>query len=125
MLLARMQSGALGTIEATKVATGTEDEIRLEIHGSRGALRFNGMDPHHLELHDATAADQPLGGLRGWNRIDAGQRYPPPASQLPQPQGGHRLDPQPRGLPGELPASRRRRAGPPSRASSRGFASST
>ena len=26
MLLARMQSGALGTIEATKLATGTEDE---------------------------------------------------------------------------------------------------
>ncbi len=39
MLLARMQSGALGTIEATKVATGSEDEFRLEIHGSSGALR--------------------------------------------------------------------------------------
>ena len=85
MLLAKMQSGALGTMEATKVATGTEDEIRLEIHGSRGALRFNGMDPHHLELHDATAPEQPLGGLRGWNRIDAGQRYPPPASSFPNP----------------------------------------
>ena len=85
MLLARMQSGALGTIEATKLATGSEDEIRLEIHGSRGALRFNGMDPHHLEFHDATAPDRPLGGLRGWNRIDTGQRYPPPASGFPSP----------------------------------------
>ena len=43
------------------------------------------MDPHHLELHDATAPDQPLGGLRGWNRIDAGQRYPPPATSFPSP----------------------------------------
>lgn len=85
MVLARMQSGALGTIEATKVATGTEDELRLEIHGSRGALRFNGMDPHHLELHDASASDQPLGGLRGWNRIDTGQRYPAPAAAFPSP----------------------------------------
>ena len=84
-VLARMRSGALGTIEATKLATGTEDELRLEIHGSRGALRFNGMDPHHLEFHDATAPDRPLGGLRGWNRIDAGQRYPPPATGFPQP----------------------------------------
>jgi predicted dehydrogenase len=81
--LARLPSGALGTIEATKLATGTEDEIRLEIHGSKGALRFNGMDPHHLELHDATVSDQPLGGLRGWNRIDAGQRYPGPATSFP------------------------------------------
>ncbi len=85
MLLARMRSGALGTIEATKVATGTEDELRLEIHGTNGAMRFNGMDPHHLELHDATAAEQPFGGLRGWNRIDAGQRYPPPAAGFPSP----------------------------------------
>jgi predicted dehydrogenase len=84
-VLARMQSGALGTIEATKLASGTEDEIRLEIHGSRGALRWNGMDPHHLELHDATASEQPLGGLRGWNRIDAGQRYPEPATGFPTP----------------------------------------
>lgn len=85
MLLAHMESGAQGTIEATKIATGTEDELRLEIHGSRGAIRFHGMDPHHLELHDATASDQPLGGLRGWNRIDTGQRYPSPAASFPSP----------------------------------------
>jgi predicted dehydrogenase len=84
-LLARMQSGALGTIEATKLATGSEDELRLEIHGSRGALRFNLMDPHHLELYDATAADKPQGGRRGWTRIDTGQRYPAPAAGFPSP----------------------------------------
>jgi predicted dehydrogenase len=83
LLLARMASGALGTIEATKIATGSEDELRLEIHGSRGALRYNGMDPHHLEFHDAAAPDRPQGGLRGWNRIDAGQRYPAPAIGFP------------------------------------------
>ena len=85
MLLARLGSGALGTIEATKLATGSEDEIRLEIHGSRGALKFCGMDPHHLELHDSTAPDRPLGGLRGWTRIDTGQRYPRPAAGFPSP----------------------------------------
>jgi predicted dehydrogenase len=84
-LLARMQSGALGTIEATKIATGAEDELRLEIHGTHGAMRFNEMDPHHLEFHDATVPDQPLGGLRGWNRIDTGQRYPAPAASFPSP----------------------------------------
>jgi len=85
LLLARMESGALGTIEATKLATGSEDEIRLEIHGARGSLRFNGMDPHHLDFYDATAPDRPLGGSRGWNRIDAGQRYAPPATTFPNP----------------------------------------
>ncbi len=85
MCLARLRCGALGTIEATKIATGTEDEIRLEIHGSRGALRFSGMDPHHLEWYDAAASDQPCGGVRGWNRINAGQRYPRPATDFPSP----------------------------------------
>jgi predicted dehydrogenase len=84
-LLARLQCGALGTIEATKLATGMEDEMRLEIHGSRGALRFNLMDPHHLEFYDATALSEPQGGLRGWNRIDAGQRYAKPATSFPTP----------------------------------------
>jgi predicted dehydrogenase len=85
VLLARLPSGSLGTIEVTKLATGTEDELRLEIHGTRGALRFNLMDPHHLEFYDAAAPDRPQGGRRGWTRIDAGQRYPAPASTFPSP----------------------------------------
>lgn len=85
MMLARSRSGALGTICATKLATGTEDEVRVEIHGSRGALRFNSMDPHHLEAYDAAAPDKPIGGLRGWTRIDTGQRYPEPSSGFPSP----------------------------------------
>ena len=83
LALARMGSGARGTIEATKIATGMEDELRVEIHGSRGALRFVSMDPHHLEYFDATACDRPQGGVRGWTQIDAGQRYASPASSFP------------------------------------------
>jgi len=85
MLLARMAGGALGTIGASKIATGSEDEIRIEIHGTTGALRFNGMDPHHLEAYDGAAPDQPIGGNRGWMRIDTGQRYPAPAARFPGP----------------------------------------
>ena len=79
LVLAEMQTGAAGTIEATKLASGTEDELRLEIHGSSGALRYNSMDPHHLEWYDCGVDDRPLGGHRGWTRIDCGQRYNPPA----------------------------------------------
>ena len=85
MMLARMKSGALGHIEATKLATGTEDEVRVEIHGERGALRFNSMAPHFLEYFDATAEGGPIGGVRGWTRIDVGQRYPAPANGFPSP----------------------------------------
>lgn len=85
MMLARLRGGALGHLEATKLATGTEDELRFEIHGSKGAMRYNGMDPHHLEVYDASAPGAPLGGSRGWTRVDTGQRFPPPAAAFPGP----------------------------------------
>lgn len=83
MMLARMRNGAIGTLEATKLATGTEDEMRIEIHGSEGALRYNQMDPHHLEFYEGHAQGAPIGGVRGWTTIDTGQRYPGPATQFP------------------------------------------
>ena len=85
MMLARMKSGALGNIEATKIATGAEDELRFEIHGSKGALRFNGTNPHQLEIYDAGASGSPVGGTRGWTMVDTGQRYPAPAAKFPGP----------------------------------------
>lgn len=85
IIAARMESGALGVIEASKIATGTEDELRFEIHGSRGALRFNGTNPHQLEIYDASVPDEPVGGRRGWTRVDTGQRYPLPAKKFPGP----------------------------------------
>ena len=85
MLLARLKSGALGNIEATKIATGTEDEVRFEVHGSKGAIRYNGMDPHHLEIWDQGAPNKPIGGVQGWTKVPCGQRYPEPANGFPTP----------------------------------------
>jgi len=79
MALLRTAGGAIGTIEASKIATGSEDELRIELHGSKGGIRFNSMKPHCLEAYHAEAPDKPYGGLRGWTRIDSGQRYPAPA----------------------------------------------
>lgn len=79
MAIVELANGAMGTVEATKLATGSEDELRLEVHGTKGALRFNLMDPHHLEIYDVSSATQPIGGVRGWTRVDTGQRYEAPA----------------------------------------------
>ncbi len=84
MLLARMKSGGLGHLEASKTATGTEDELRFEIHGSKGALRFNSMAPHFLDVFDGQAVAAPIGGMQGWTRIATGQRYPG-AAAVPSP----------------------------------------
>jgi len=79
LMMIRTRGGALGTVEATKIATGSQDELRFEIHGTKGALRFNGMEANYLEAYDATASGGPTGGRQGWQRIDTGQRYPKPA----------------------------------------------
>jgi predicted dehydrogenase len=87
VLLMRRDDGLVGTIEATKIATGAEDELRFEIHGTRGALRFNLMEPNWLEFFDAGAPDKPLGGRSGWTRIPCVQRYESPAGKWPTPKG--------------------------------------
>ncbi len=84
-LLVRMKSGANGVIEATKLATGNEDEMLLEIHGEKGAVRFRLMQPHYLEYFDATASDRPLGGEAGWKAIPCGGRYESPDTDFPSP----------------------------------------
>lgn len=74
-IIAQMKSGASGVMEASKTAAGTEDELRFELHGSSGAIRFNSMQPHHLQVYDAGISDKPLGGMKGWTVVDCGQRY--------------------------------------------------
>lgn len=59
--------------------------MRFELHGTRGAIRYNQMDPHHLEIYDAGAPEGPIGGRRGWTRVATGQRYPEPALAFPGP----------------------------------------
>ena len=74
----RLASGAIGQISASKIATGTEDDMSFEIHGSLGALQLRPMDWHRLYYYDARRPTEPFGGLRGWTAIDCGQRYDMP-----------------------------------------------
>ncbi|MFW6308508.1 MAG: Gfo/Idh/MocA family protein [bacterium] len=78
--LVRLENGAMGTIEAWRLATGSEDELRFEIHGSKGALKFNLMEPNWLAVYDNQKSDQPYGGQKGWQKISTIQKYPEPAA---------------------------------------------
>ena len=70
-MIATLKNGATGTIETSKVATGTEDELRVELHGDMGGLKFNLMDPNWLDAYDMRRSDGPFGGDRGFQRIAA------------------------------------------------------
>ena len=56
-----------------------QDDLRLEINGTRGALRFDLMQPDYLEIYSLMDPDAPIGGTRGWKRISTLQRFPSPA----------------------------------------------
>jgi len=83
-LQARMSAGALGFIEASRFATGTQDDMSFEIYGRKGALRWSMMDPNFLEAYDAEVPGGELGGMQGFTRIATVQKYPEP-SALPSP----------------------------------------
>ncbi|MBM4031147.1 MAG: Gfo/Idh/MocA family oxidoreductase [Planctomycetes bacterium] len=79
LMRVELAGGALGTIESSRLATGTNDELRFELHGDKGALRFNLMDPNWLWAYDHREATGPHGGNRGFKAIETVQRYPRPA----------------------------------------------
>lgn len=85
MLIARTPGGGVGTIEASKIATGANDELRVEIHGDKAAIRFNLMDPNWLEVYDVRDAAEPIGGMRGFKKIETVSRYPSPGGKFPAP----------------------------------------
>lgn len=85
LILFELENGAMGTLEGTKVATGTNDEVRIEIHGEKGAIRFNSMQPNYLEVYDTRDKSKPIGGYRGFKSIETVQRYPDPATGFPGP----------------------------------------
>lgn len=78
----RLKNGALGVCEASKIATGTNDELIYEVYGTKGALRFFSLEPGWLEFFDNTVPEAPLGGNRGFTRIECMGRYPAPGGSF-------------------------------------------
>jgi len=66
----RLASGAMGSVEVSRFATGTLDDLNLTVYGSRGAFSFKLMDPNFLGWFDEENKS------RGWSRIETLQSYP-------------------------------------------------
>ena len=69
LLELRMASGALGSIQTTRLATGVTNELSLEIFGERGALRFDSHDPSWLWAYSRDEAGSPV---EGFHRVQTG-----------------------------------------------------
>jgi predicted dehydrogenase len=60
-LLCRLDSGVMGSIHVSRVATGRKMGYGFDITGTRGALRFDAEDQNALWYYDARAAPRPAG----------------------------------------------------------------
>ncbi len=82
-MTAELECGAVGTIEASKIAVGSNDDLTLEIYGTDASLRFSLMDPNFLYFYDNRLPGGELGGEKGFKRIECIGRYPSPAGIFP------------------------------------------
>lgn len=71
----RMADGTLGLVEISRMGTGTTNDLVIEVFGDKGAMRFNSADPSWLEVYDTRDPGQPLGGMRGFRKLEVVQRH--------------------------------------------------
>lgn len=74
-LHARLRDGTLGMVEISRMGTGATNDLCFEIFGDKGAIRFDLSEPAWLHVYDTRDAETPLGGARGFRKIEAGSRY--------------------------------------------------
>ena len=82
-ITAQLNNGAIGTIEANKLATGTNSDLSFEIYGEKGAVKYSMMNMNYLEFYDNTKPDGDYGGEKGFTKIECVQRYPKPGNIFP------------------------------------------
>jgi predicted dehydrogenase len=82
-MTAALVGGGVGTIEANKLALGTNDELSFEIFGEKGALSYSLMQPNYLRFYDLARDGTYIGGDRGFTDIETVGRYPAPGGKFP------------------------------------------
>ena len=85
LALVKMKDGSNGEIFVSKIATGSDDELNIDIRGEKGAIKFSTMEPGYLYYYDAMIPDGVLGGEAGFTRISCHQKFPEPGGHFPSP----------------------------------------
>jgi predicted dehydrogenase len=71
-LMCRFQSGAMGHIYSSRIATGRKMGYAYEVFGSKGSIRFDQEDQNALWLYLAEGPE----GMRGYRKILMGPAHP-------------------------------------------------
>ena len=85
MVSCEMEDGALGTVEVSKVILGSNDDLNIQIFGTKAAIKFNTMNPNFLFIYDSTDPDRPIGGNRGYKAVETINKDPDSSTNFPGP----------------------------------------
>ncbi len=108
LLHARTAAGTLGTVEISRMGTGAANDLQFEIFGDQGAIRFSAADPSWLEVYDMRDEGAPLGGMRGFRKLETVQRHE--GRGLARLDHAARLRARPRRMPVSVSQGHRRRS---------------
>jgi predicted dehydrogenase len=75
LMQVRMANNVLGSVEISRMGTGATNDMRVEIFGEKGALRFSAEDPSWVEVFDVHDPEQPTGGMSGFRKVQAVGRF--------------------------------------------------
>lgn len=78
-----LQNGAIGLFEVSRVATGKQEDLSLEIHGTCGSIAFSLEDPGHLKIYDNNHRASSRDEEKGIQLLDTQQHYA--AATIPSP----------------------------------------
>ena len=84
-MLCTLKGGGCGTMIQSKVHTGANDDVIIEIYGEKGAIKYSLMECEWLYFYDTAAKASPLGGDRGFTKIECVGRYDAPGGVFPSP----------------------------------------
>lgn len=79
-LILWINDDTFGTVEATKIASGTEDELVVEVHGTKGAIKFSSQNVNQLGYFDVKD--------KGFTYINCSSRYDKPGGSFPSSKSG-------------------------------------
>lgn len=71
-VLVKLKNGANGILDVSRVATGHKFHLSFDVHGSKGAVRFDHDEVNRLRYSNAS---DPV-GRGGWRVIDVGPEVP-------------------------------------------------
>lgn len=76
LMTLRLECGAVGTVDASKIATGTDDELNINIYLTGGAVRYSSLQADYLDVYDCAS------GVGGFAHVHCGGRYPAPGGSF-------------------------------------------